>query len=86
MHASGHTLAQAAQPIHDSLLAICEKLYPLLFASFDKANTVVGHATTQRSQPLHFSISTTTAPLNFAILLSIYNMCANVYKNAQCVK
>ena len=73
MHASGQTLAQAEQPTQSSLFAMCEKLYPFEFASVDNAKTVVGHATTQRSQPLHFSVSTTIAPLNFAILFSFFS-------------
>jgi hypothetical protein len=52
---------------------MCEKLYPLEFASVESAKTVVGQATTHKSQPLHFSMSTTIAPLNFAIQVSIYN-------------
>jgi hypothetical protein len=59
---------------------MCEKLYPFEFASLDNARTVVGQATTQRSQPLHFSVSTTTAPLNFAILVTIYNQVTKVIK------
>jgi len=47
---------------------MCEKLYPLAFASLDNDKTVDGQATTHKSQPLHRSVFTTTAPLNFAIV------------------
>ena len=71
IHVSGHTYAQAAQPIHESGSDICEKLYPLEFASFDSDKVVVGQATTHKSQPLQCSIFTTIAPLNFAMIFLI---------------
>jgi phosphoribosyl 1,2-cyclic phosphodiesterase len=45
-----------------------EKLKPFEFASFDNDKTADGQATTQMSHPLHRSVFTTTAPLNFAIV------------------
>lgn len=68
MHPSGHTIAQEEHPLHLSS-SICEAYgYPFLFTSFwVKAKISSGHATTQRLQPLHRSVSTTIAPLIVAI-------------------
>lgn len=71
MQVSGQTSAQAEQPLQASGWIIYAKLYPLAFASEDKAITSVGQATTHKSQPLHFSMSTTIEPTNFAIVLYI---------------
>ena len=67
-HASGQTCAHAEQPTQSSGFAMCEKLYPLEFASFDSAKTFDGQATTHKLQPLQCSTSTTTAPFTFAII------------------
>jgi hypothetical protein len=39
-------------------------LYPLLFTSLAKAMVLVGQLAIQTLQPLHFSVSTTIAPLS----------------------
>jgi hypothetical protein len=66
--APGQAYAHAAQPTQDSGSDICEKLKPFEFASFDNDKTADGQATTHMSHPLHRSVFTTTAPLNFAIV------------------
>jgi len=79
IQASGHTLAQAEQPTHDSGFAMNEKLYPFEFASLFSNNTFEGQATTHKLQPLHLSTFTTIAPFTFAILFCL-NCRTNVTK------
>jgi len=64
MHVSGQTVAQFEHPVQFSGYAIWAKLYPLLFTSLAKAMVLVGQFTRHTLHPLHFSVSTTIAPLS----------------------
>ena len=68
MQPSGQTVAHAVQPMQVSALISSQYAYPRWFtAVLQRANVCVGQATTQRLQPLHRSVSMTTAPLILAI-------------------
>lgn len=56
-----------------------QKAYPLWFTSFlDNASVWVGQATMQSPQPLHRSVSMTSAPFIFPISFYLYNSCSNM--------
>ena len=82
MHPSGHTVAQDAQPLQVSSNTCWANVYPFLFTSLAVSDiTCSGHATTQRLQPLQRSVSTTIAPLIFAIGLVIIDYTCLYYRN-----
>jgi hypothetical protein len=55
MAASGHTVAQMAQPVHPSLFVQAAVKYPLMFSSEDREMIFWGQKNMQSSQPLQNS-------------------------------